>query len=146
MRVEADEPVSDDDDLAALRFLNSLPAAPVAAREPWPASDIAGRITRETLDRVMELFLRPVHLPQPPADYSGLIDAMRWPGCTARLFVPDEAVKNAFRDELIMRSIPVHPSQIGYFDPAQGPAPLACVREPHPEGTWHHDGRGTWFR
>jgi hypothetical protein len=67
------------------------------------------------------------------------------PFCQAVLFAPDESVKVAFRNELIMNRIPVHPSQAVYFDPAQGPTPLRCELEPHPEGTWHRDGR-TWFR
>lgn len=65
--------------------------------------------------------------------------------CQAVLFSPDESVKNAFRDELIMRRIPVHPGHVAYFDHAQGPAPIGCELDEHPEGTWHRDGR-TWWR
>lgn len=40
---------------------------------------------------------------------------------------------------------PVHPSYMVYFDPPQGPRPLACLLEPHQEETWHWND-GTWWR
>jgi len=66
--------------------------------------------------------------------------------CRAALFAPDESLVLAVRAELILRNTPVHPLDLPYLAPAQGPAPLACARGPHPDGTWHWDGRGTWFR
>jgi hypothetical protein len=63
------------------------------------------------------------------------------------LFAPDERVKQAIRAEAVARRLPVSPLDAAWLNsPDQGPAPLACAREPHPEGTWHHDGKGTWFR
>ncbi len=67
------------------------------------------------------------------------------PFCTATLFaIPDPNA--GLRRELIATGTPVHPRDLPYLAPVQGPAPLACALSPHPEGTWHRDGRGTWFR
>jgi hypothetical protein len=93
------------------------------------------------LARVMEEAQKPIRR-EPPARAALPPD----PFCRADLFAPDESVKVAFRNELILHRIPVHPSQAPYFNPSQGPAPLRCALKPHPEGTWHWDGKGTWFR
>jgi hypothetical protein len=50
------------------------------------------------------------------------------------------------RDYFRGSGIAVHPAEIAYFDPLQGPQPARCAREPHPGSPWHWDGRGTWFR
>ena len=121
--------MSDDDDLNALRLLNSLLANPAAPREPWPALGVGGTLTPEMLARAMEEAARPARyepLPRRPVlpwGYRDLLEdfAESWL-CPARLFEPDR-----------------------YLGPVQGPAPLRCELEPHPEGTWHRDGR-TWWR
>lgn len=67
--------------------------------------------------------------------------------CGATLFAPDESLRNAIRAELILTGTPVHPLHAAVASaPAQGPAPLTCAREPHPDSPWHWDGRGTWWR
>jgi hypothetical protein len=66
--------------------------------------------------------------------------------CCARLFAPDESVKRAIRNELAITRTPVHPAGVAYLRPAQGPEPASCAFEPHPEGMWHWDGHGTWWR
>lgn len=40
---------------------------------------------------------------------------------------------------------PVHPLHVVYWDPQQGPQPVTCQREPHPESPWHW-ADGTWWR
>lgn len=40
---------------------------------------------------------------------------------------------------------PVHPLLAVYWGPQQGPRPLVCDREPHPESPWHWADR-TWWR
>jgi hypothetical protein len=42
-------------------------------------------------------------------------------------------------------SEPVHPLDVVYFAPAQGPRPAVCLREPHPDSPYHWDGQGTWW-
>jgi hypothetical protein len=66
--------------------------------------------------------------------------------CGATLFAPDESLMLAVKAELITTDTPVHPLDVVHFDPQQGPAPLACAREPHPDSPWHWDGCGTWWR
>lgn len=136
----------EDDDLAVLRFLNSLFTDPPEPREPWPAPGVAGTLTAEMLASAIEEAQRPV-LPDPPTSYDGLIDAMRFPVCGAVVLAPDESLKNGVKWELIARSIAVHPDTAAYLNrPVQGPTPLRCALDEHAEGTWHWDGRGTWFR
>jgi hypothetical protein len=66
--------------------------------------------------------------------------------CTATLFAPDESLMLAIKAELIVTDTPVHPLHLVHFKPQQGPAPLACEREPHPDSPYHWDGHGTWWR
>lgn len=40
---------------------------------------------------------------------------------------------------------PVHPCDVAYFAPRQGPSPVACAREPHEGSPWHWHC-GTWWR
>jgi len=61
--------------------------------------------------------------------------------CGTRLFEPGIPVMR-----LAAYEIPVASHDLCYCGPVHGPSPLACALEPHPEGTWHRDGRGTWFR
>lgn len=95
--------------------------------------------TPEVISRALDEMWQPkrrAHVPAMPPD----------PFCPAKLFAPDESLKLAIKHELIATGIPVHPLDVVYFEPAQGPAPLTCAREPHPDNPWHWDGRGTWFR
>jgi hypothetical protein len=41
---------------------------------------------------------------------------------------------------------PVHPLDVPYFAPVQGPQPAACALDEGHRTGWHWDGRGTWFR
>lgn len=67
--------------------------------------------------------------------------------CGAALFAPDESLVNAVRAELILTGTPVHPLDAAWLNaPVQGPVPLACAREPHPDSPWHWDGQGTWWQ
>ncbi len=67
--------------------------------------------------------------------------------CGTTLFAPDESLVNAIRAEPILTDTPVHPLEAAWLNaPVQGPAPLECAREPHPDSPWHWDGRGTWWR
>ena len=64
--------------------------------------------------------------------------------CFAELFTPYTSYES-LRVEVIATGTPVHPDHAAYFAPVQGAAPLVCALEPHPEGTLHWDGRGTWW-
>lgn len=67
--------------------------------------------------------------------------------CEAELFAPDDSLRLATKAWLIATDTPVHPLHAAWLNaPVQGPAPLACAREPHPDSPWHWDGRGTWWR
>jgi hypothetical protein len=67
------------------------------------------------------------------------------PFCAAVLFPLPDALAG-LRHELIATGTPVHPRDLPYLDPVQGPAPAVCTRLPHPDSPWHWDGRGTWWR
>jgi hypothetical protein len=122
--------VSIDDDLAALRLLNSLLANPDARASRAALDGVGGTLTPEMLARALEEERRPARAdplpPRPvlPWGYRDLLEdfAAGWL-CPVRLFAPDPYCG----------------------PPVQGPAPLRCELEPHPEGTWHRDGR-TWWR
>jgi hypothetical protein len=160
--VEAGEPVSDNDDLAALRFLrflNSLLADPSGPCEPMPAlGPAAGAFTPAMPARAMRELQPPLQPDPQPVGWNVYTSAeggsfrfsefipneevlsreaeqfaaevetfaVTWEKCPAVLFAPRKSLATLVR-------------------PVQGPSPLACVREPHQEGTWHRDGR-TWWR
>ncbi len=118
----------------ALRFLNSM-AGPSGPRDPWPVPGTGGTLTPEILERALDEMWHPRRPVLPWGHRDLLEDLPQEPQpelCHAMLFTP--------RESLASFAFP------GYFSPVQGPAPLACALEPHPEGTWHHDGKGTWFR
>lgn len=67
--------------------------------------------------------------------------------CGSRLFAPDESLVSAIKAELILAGTAVHPLEAAWLNaPVQGPVPLECAREPHPDSPWHWDGRGTWWQ
>ena len=86
-----------------------------------------------------EPFLPPSLLVQLAAE-----DAVR--PCKATLFAPGPDAIDALIGELIATGTPVHPRDLAHLGPVQGPARLACAREPHPDSPWHWDGHGTWWR
>jgi len=67
---------------------------------------------------------------EPPADVQ--------PICGAVLFGAEIPLMR-----VIAMEIPVHPHDLAYCAPVQGPAPLVCVRDPHPGYPVHCDGNGT---
>jgi len=112
------------------------------------SEDAGGTLTPEAIRRSLdELWNMPRREPWLPADLLVLLaaeDAVR--PCKARLFAPGPDAIDALVGELTATGTPVHPRDRAYLGPVQGPAPLACAREPHPDSPWHWDGRGTWWR
>jgi hypothetical protein len=79
--------------------------------------------------------------------FTGLLNILKGedaprPCCKATLFEPEVPLMRL----IAMEGIPLHPCDVVYCGPIQGPTPLACAREPHPGSPWHWDGRGTWWR
>lgn len=62
--------------------------------------------------------------------------------CSAQLFAPNGMV---FVWSSHGRTL-VSPEMVPYLMPVQGPAPLVCARDSHPDSPWHWDGKGTWWR
>lgn len=113
------------------------------------SSEEAGTLTPEIIDRSLNEFWNGPR--RGPHRFRGLLsllngDAIPEPRCEAVVFAPDDALIRAVKVELIVTGTPVHPRDAPYLGPVQGPAPLACARDPHPDSLWHWDGRGTWFR
>jgi hypothetical protein len=105
-------------------------------------SDEGGTLTPEVVYRGLDALWNPrsrrTILPAPqPADPTV---------CSAVLFAPDDSLIRAVKHELIAAGTPVHPFDLPYLGPAQGPRPAVCAREPHPDSPYHWDGRGTWWR
>lgn len=108
-----------------------------------------GELTPETISRSLDaLWNMPRREPEFPPELLVLraAEAALRP-CRATLFEPDDRIRQAVIGELIATGTPVHPREAAWLNaPVQGPAPLACAREPHPDSPWHWDGRGTWWR
>jgi hypothetical protein len=147
--VEEGEPLSNDD-LAGLRFLNSLanPDGPqpvgwnlysgAAERDVTKPLEFREFIPNEReVDRAAERL----------ADEVGLFAfTVAQPKCRAVCFAPDTRLKDALKWACIADRIAVSPVDAAYLNsPVLGPTPLRCELDEHPAGTWHREGR-TWFR
>lgn len=124
-------------------------------------SEIGGTFNPELLGRLLDELWRPIQVParritfwmfplksildDPEldrvasafADYAEAY-AARKASCSAVLF--------PVASGLPLPVEPVHPLDVAYFNPVQGPCPAVCAREPHPDSPLHWDGRGTWWR
>ena len=107
------------------------------------SEDAGGTLTPAAIDRALNEMWNPPRRRTLPRLYPRLVPP--W-SCGATLFAPDESLMLAIKAELILTGTPVHPLHLVHFEPQQGPAPLACAREPHPGSPWHWDGSGTWWR
>jgi|HubBroStandDraft_4_1064222.scaffolds.fasta_scaffold113563_2 hypothetical protein len=105
------------------------------------SDESGGELTPAMISRALDEMWNPPPRALPPA--ARLLPP--W-FCGAALFAPDESLMLAVKYELIARRTPVHPLHAVHFVPQQGPAPLSCEREPHPDSPWHWDGTGTWWR
>lgn len=116
---------------------------------PWPIPEPAGELIPQRLGRMFDEMWSPRRQVVPWGHRDLLADLPPRPGpgrCGRTLFAPDESLKNAIRWECLTRDVAVSPVEAAWLNsPDQGPTPLRCELEPHPEGTWHRDG-STWFR
>jgi len=112
------------------------------------SEDTGGTLTPEVIDRALDALWNPPRREILPFGWNRLPFARPTSplACGAMLFAPDESLMLAIKAELILTGTPVHPLHLVHFEPQQGPAPLACAREPHPGSPWHWDGSGTWWR
>lgn len=104
------------------------------------SGDAPGTLTPEIISHALDELWNPSRRAVGPAAPAPQ------PSCSAAVFKPDESLVLAIRAELITTGTAVHPAEAAHLGRAQGPAPLECAREPGHPGSWHHDGRGTWFR
>lgn len=109
-----------------------------------------GTLTPEMISRSLDELWNRRREQRDPARFTGLRSmlALKSPlACGDRLFAPDESLVNAVKAELILTGTAVHPLEAAWLNaPVQGPTPLECAREPHPDSPWHWDGHGTWWR
>jgi hypothetical protein len=108
----------------------------------------AGTLTLAAFERWLDELWRPGRWPaaRESDEYAARAVLPPDPFCQAVLFAPEDGLRQAMRLEIIMQQGAVDPFTAEYLEsPVQGPVPLRCELEPHPEGTWHRDDR-TWFR
>lgn len=108
-----------------------------------------GTLTPEIIRRSLDYLWSQQREQRNPARFTGLRSmlALKSPlACGDTLFAPIPGMSDMLKAELIATGTPVHPLHAAWLNsPVQGPAPLECAREPHPDSPWHWDGQGTWW-
>lgn len=114
------------------------------------SEDTGGTLTPAMISRALDDLWTGQRESRLPGRFAGLLPMIKGRSplaCGAELFAPDELLVNAVKAELILAGTLVHPLEAAWLNaPVQGPAPLACAREPHPDSPLHWDGHGTWWR